>query len=223
MSTSPVPTTVAGVAEVATANRGARRRARTRARLIEAARLLFSRQGVDATRINEITEEADVGFGSFYNHFASKDEIVEAVLAETVEAQGAAVEALTRGLDDPAEVVAVAHRYFVDLARSNPDWAWLLVRLDISHQVILRALGPFAERDLRRGLESKRFAVPDPAIALHASGGALLAVMRAVLDGSAGPDAGIHHAAGVLRMLGVNPVDASDVANRPLPPAGDGV
>jgi AcrR family transcriptional regulator len=223
MSTSPVPTTVAGMAEVATANRGARRRARTRARLIEAARLLFSRQGVDATRINEITEQADVGFGSFYNHFASKDEIVEAVLAETVEAQGAAVEALTRGLDDPAAVVAVAHRYFVDLARSNPDWAWLLVRLDISHQVTLRALGPFAERDLRRGLESKRFDVPDRAIALHASGGALLAVMRAVLDGSGGPDAGIHHAAGVLRMLGVDPVDASEVANRPLPPRGDGV
>src|SRR5919108_3483566 len=160
MSTSSTGTNVEGVAEPA-ANRGARRRARTRARLIEAARVLFARQGVDVTRINEITEEADVGFGSFYNHFASKDEIVEAVLAETVEAQGAAVDALTRELDDPAEVVAVAHRYFVELARSDPDWAWLLVRLDISHQVTFRALGPFALRDLRRGLEAGRFDVPD--------------------------------------------------------------
>jgi AcrR family transcriptional regulator len=220
MRTSSAAAIVDAVAETAPVNRGARRRARTRARLIEAARVLFGRQGVDATRINEITEEADVGFGSFYNHFASKDEIVEAVLAETVEAQGAAVDALTRDLDDPAEVVAVAHRYFVDLARRDPNWAWLLVRLDISHQVTLRALGPFALRDVGRGLKAGRFDVPDAGIALHASGGALLAVMRAVLDGSAGPDAGAHHAEGVLRMLGVSPVEASEIASRPLPAVG---
>ena len=58
-------------------------------------RTLFARQGVDNTRINEITDEADVGFGSFYNHFDSKEAIVEAVLAETVAAQGEAIEAVT--------------------------------------------------------------------------------------------------------------------------------
>jgi AcrR family transcriptional regulator len=47
-------------------------------------RTLFARQGVENTRINEITEEADVGFGSFYNHFDSKEAIVEAVVEETV-------------------------------------------------------------------------------------------------------------------------------------------
>jgi AcrR family transcriptional regulator len=200
-------------------DRGARRRARTRAQLIEAARVLFGRQGVDATRINEITEEADVGFGSFYNHFSSKDEIVEAVLRETVEAQGAAVEALTRELEDPAEVVAVAHRYFVRLARSDPDWGWLLVRLDVSHNVTFAALGPFALRDLRRGLKANRFEVADPAIALHAAGGALLAVMRAVLDGTAGADADVKHAEGVLRMFGLDRDDAAEVARRQLPAA----
>lgn len=220
MSASSAVSSVTDVIEEAPANRGARRRARTRARLIEAARILFARQGVDATRINEITEEADVGFGSFYNHFASKDEIVEAVLAETVRAQADALDALTRDLDDPAEVVAAAHRYFVDLARTDPDWAWLLVRLDVSHKVAFEALGPFAMRDLRRGLKTKRFDVPDAGIALQASGGALLAVMRAVLDGSAGRAAGVHHAAGVLRMLGVAPDEATEIASRTLPQRG---
>ena len=216
MSTSSTRTTVEGVAEPA-ANRGARRRARTRARLIEAARVLIARQGVDSMRINEITEEADVGFGSFYNHFSSKDELVEAVLAETLHAQGEAVDALTRDLEDPAEVVAVAHRYFVDLARTDPDWAWLLVRLDSTHRIGVDALGPFAMRDLTRGLEAKRFDLPDATIAMHATGGALLAVMRAVLEGSVGDDAGELHAAGVLRMLGVEPAEAAEVASRPLP------
>src|SRR6187455_1129212 len=86
-------------------DRHSRRRERTRARMMDAAKALFARQGVDNTRINEITEEADVGFGSFYNHFDSKEAIVEAVLAETVAAQGEAIEAVTRQLEDPAEVI----------------------------------------------------------------------------------------------------------------------
>src|SRR6201987_1247631 len=140
-------------------NRQDRRRARTRAKLAAAVGALFARQGVDNTRINEITEEADVGFGSFYNHFESKEAIVEAVLAETVAAQGAAIDSITAGLDDPAEVIAAAHRHFVRLARTDPQWAWLLVRLDVSHNVLIPGLGPFAQRDLRRGVKAGRLKV----------------------------------------------------------------
>jgi AcrR family transcriptional regulator len=154
--------------------RQGRRRAQTRAKLVAAAGALFARQGVENTRINEITEEADVGFGSFYNHFDSKEAIVEAVLGETIAAQGAAIKAVTADLDDPAETVAVAHRYFVSLARTDPDWAWLLIRLDLSHNIALAALGPFAQRDLERGVRAGRFQVPDKRVALFASGGALL-------------------------------------------------
>jgi AcrR family transcriptional regulator len=204
--------------------RHTRRREQTRAKLITAARTLFARQGVDNTRINEITDEADVGFGSFYNHFESKEAIVEAVLEEVVAAQGAAIDAVTGGFEDPAEVVSAAHRYFVNLARTGPDWAWLLVRMDVSHDVALAALGPFARRDLRRGIRAGRFRVANEAVALHASGGALLAVMRGVLDGRLRSSADVHHAEGVLRMLGLSAEDAADVARRPLPkvaPASD--
>ncbi len=198
-------------------DRHSRRREQTRRKLLDAARALFARQGVDKTRINEITDEADVGFGSFYNHFESKDAIVEAVLAETVAAQGAAVDSVTAGLDDPAEVVAAAHRYFVDLAHRDPDWGWLLVRLDLSHKISLQALGPFAERDLERGIRAGRFRVANKRVALMASGGALLGVMQDVLEGSAPKAAGRFHAEGVLRMLGLSAEDAAEVARRPMP------
>jgi AcrR family transcriptional regulator len=205
-------------------DRHARRREQTRGRLVEAARTLFARQGVDTTRINEITDEADVGFGSFYNHFGSKEAIVEAVLAETVAAQGEAIDAVTRDLDDPAEVIAAAHRQFVRRARSDPDWAWLLVRMEVSHSVILTALAPFAERDLRRGIEAGRLHVADERVALLGAGGALLAVMRGVLDGRLAGDADVDHAEGMLRLFGLAPEDAAEVARRPLPSgeAGNG-
>ena len=201
----------------ASVDRHARRREQTRVQLVAAATRLFARQGVDKTRINEITDEADVGFGSFYNHFASKEAIVEAVLAETLVAHGAAVDSLTAGLEDPAEVIAVAHRYFTGLAKSDPDWAWLLVRLDVSHNIVLHALGPLAERDLKRAIKAGRLSVPNVRVALFAAGGALLAVMRAVLDGHAPKGADIAHAEGVLRLFGLPATEAAEVARRPLP------
>ena len=200
-----------------TPDRHARRREATRAKLIEATKTLIARQGVENTRIQEITEAADVGFGSFYNHFANKEAIVETVFAETIAAQGAQIEALTADIEDPAEVVSVAHRSFVRRARSDPDWAWLLVRLDVSHNVLLTALGPHARRDLRDGVKAGRFTVPHEPIALYDAGGALLSVMRAVLDQSAPKDADIHHAEGVLRLLGLPAHEAAEVARRPLP------
>lgn len=195
-------------------DRRARRRATTRQSLLDAARRLFAARGVENTRINEITDEADVGFGSFYNHFNSKDAIVEAVLSEAIAAQGHAVDALTRPLDDPAEVVCAAHSHFVNLARDDPEWAWLLIRLDVSHQALLGALGPFAQRDLARGIKTGRFRVANKRTALFAAGGALLAVMRAVLDGQAPKDAAHFHAEGVLRLFGVPAAEAADVAAR---------
>jgi AcrR family transcriptional regulator len=198
-------------------NRQMRRRETTRAKLLDAAKALFARQAVDSTRIQEITDEADVGFGSFYNHFASKEALIEAVLGDIVAAQGAEIDALTAHLDDPAEIISAAHRSFVRRARNDPDWAWLLVRLDVSHNVLHAALGPYARRDLRAGVRSGRLSVPHERIALHATGGALLAVMRAVLHGQAPKDADIHHAEGVLRLLGLPVDEAAEVARRPLP------
>jgi AcrR family transcriptional regulator len=198
-------------------NRQSRRREATRGKLVAAAKSLFARQGVDNTRIQEITDEADVGFGSFYNHFESKEAIVEAVLAETVAAQAATIDVLTADLDDVAEVIAVAHRHFVRLARTDPEWAWLLIRLDVSHNVMVRALAPFARRDLRRGAKSGRLDVTDEIVALYGVGGAMLSVMRAVLDGLAPKDADVRHAENVLRMLGLSREDAAEVARRPLP------
>src|SRR5580704_12908317 len=200
-------------------DRHARRREVTRSKLIEAAKALFARQGVDNTRIQEITEEADVGFGSFYNHFESKEALIEIVLAETIAAQGAEIDALTAQLGDPAEIISAAHRAFVRRARSHPHSPWLLVRHDVSHSFLLAALGPCARRDLRAGVKAGRLKVPREGIALYAAAGALLAVMRAVLGGHAPKDADIFHAEGVLRLYGLPADEAAEVAHRALPAA----
>lgn len=65
-----------------TPGRGERRRIATRARLLAAARVVFARQGLADTTVGQITQAADLGLGTFYLHFATKDDIFRAVLME---------------------------------------------------------------------------------------------------------------------------------------------
>jgi len=62
-----------------------KRRQRTREGILRAALALFGERGVYATRIEDITERADVGKGAFYNYFDSKSALIADLLAQTVE------------------------------------------------------------------------------------------------------------------------------------------
>jgi AcrR family transcriptional regulator len=58
---------------------------RTRAAIIEAARVILERDGLRDARISDITREAGVASGSFYTYFASKTEVMNALLPEIEE------------------------------------------------------------------------------------------------------------------------------------------
>jgi AcrR family transcriptional regulator len=48
----------------------------TRERLVRAALMLWRKQGFDDTTVEEIAAEAEVGWSTFYYHFASKDDVL---------------------------------------------------------------------------------------------------------------------------------------------------
>jgi len=48
--------------------------------LLDAARTVFAEKGLASTRIDEITERADVGKGTFYYHFRTKEHLIEALI-----------------------------------------------------------------------------------------------------------------------------------------------
>jgi AcrR family transcriptional regulator len=200
-----------------TQDRQAKRREQTRSRLIEAARTLFARQGVERTRINEITEEADVGFGTFYNYFDSKDAILAAASAEVVERHGAALDRLTAPLADDAEVIAISVRHTARTVDIDPLWAWFAVRVGLYEERIAAGLGPRLARDIRRGMERGRFPKGNITLLSHVIGAAVAVVLRGKLAGELGSDADQDLAALVLRVLGITPDEARAIASRPLP------
>lgn len=50
-----------------------RKKEETRRRILEVAFKLFARQGFNSTTVDQITKEADVGKGTFYNYFPTKE------------------------------------------------------------------------------------------------------------------------------------------------------
>jgi AcrR family transcriptional regulator len=172
--------------------------------LTDAASALIAEKGVSGLRIQEITDRADVALGSFYNHFGSKDELVEAVVADTIDARAHAIVARMAAIEDPAEVVSFACRRVVRIAYEEAELAWLFVNLDRANVLFEAMVLPYWQETLEHGLAAGRFEIAETRVTLTAVVGGVLAVMRAILEDRHGADADALFAEGVLRSLGLN-------------------
>lgn len=203
-------------------SRQERRKQATRSQLMHAARALVIEKGVPALRIGEITERADVGRGSFYNYFETKEDLVAAMVRESIESLADAVLAELPIDDDPAVIASVADRRFIQLAGSDPEFARLLVNLDHGNEIFAAATAPYAQATLEGGVRSGRFQLPDPAVFLTMLAGSAFALIRAILNGNAPEDADQAHSEAILRILGIPDDEAREISRRPLPKSGLG-
>jgi AcrR family transcriptional regulator len=153
----------------------------TRQRIIDAARDLFVERGYAGTSVRDISERLGMTKGSLYYHFASKDELLHALVAPLVE--------------DVDAVIAEAH------ATRGCDEGLIrrLVDLFDEHSSVLRQLiaDPSASRELRRS-HALRVRIPALALALAGQDGpgamlrgrcALGVIHAGVMAGQRDPDA----------------------------------
>lgn len=195
-----------------------RRKARTRRALIDAARRILADRGTTQVSIQEITDEADVGFGSFYNHFETKEELFGVAVREVLENLGASVDAACESLDDPAEIYAVGVRVTCRIAHTQPAVAQVLLQTGFSYLSERQGLAARALRDIERGIEAGRFTVDNPQAALATTAGSVLSLVAMSLQDPDAVDADADDLAELLlRMLGMTARSAKAVAHRPLP------
>ena len=203
-------------------NRLERRKQRTRAALIQAAQALIA-AGKFNVPVLEITQAADVGMGSFYNHFDSKEELFEAAVADVLDNHGALLDQLTAAIGDPAETFACSFRLTGRLFRRRPQESRILLVSGLSLLGSERGLGPRALRDITEAAAAGRFTVDDPKLALAVAGGALLGLGKLLQDEPERDDAAAADRVteDVLRLFGLPADEAHEICRRPLPDIGE--
>ncbi|BDB44024.1 TetR family transcriptional regulator [Mycobacterium kiyosense] len=190
-----------------------RQRLRTRRLLLDAGRTLIAAKGVASLRIQDITEEADVALGSFYNYFESKEELLEAVITESLSDLTSAIITNVDDDTDPAAVVALANLRVIRLAYDEPDFARLIVNIGHSEALFGDAVQPYARIAVERGIESGRFVVADIEVLLTAVIGGAFALIREILKGRHGANAHQAFARHVLASLGLPPHEAESIVS----------
>lgn len=191
---------------------------RTRTALVRAAQTFIADGNLNVP-ILEITKAADVGMGSFYNHFQTKDELFQAAVDDALEAHGAVLDSLGEPSDDPAEKFVRSFRLTGRLHRKAPQLSRVLLRSGLELITSDRGLAPRAIRDLQAAVDAGRFTSQDPELAVVIAGGALLALGQLLLDRPDRDDAAATDqiAEDLLRTFGLTPDEARALSRTPLP------
>ena len=191
-----------------TPTRAVQRQAQTRADLIRAAGELIAERGLDGLRVGDITDRANVAFGTFYNQFKTKDDVVEAVIAEALVGLAQSIED-SPAFADAAEAVVASTRAIVRIAYDDPGLARLLINLEQAESRFERIIRPQAGAMLERGVTSGVFRITDLPTVLTMSIAAAFEVIRGVVDGRLGEGADLTCAEVLLRIAGMDPIDAA--------------
>jgi AcrR family transcriptional regulator len=124
-----------------------RRAAETRVRLFRCALQLFSERGFPNVTVEDITEAADVGKGTFFNYFASKDHVL-GVMAEIQ--LGKVAEAVALAADGKQSIQSVLHHLF-QRATEEPGRSPDLARALVSSFLVSEGVRKIIEHNMQKG------------------------------------------------------------------------
>ena len=124
-----------------------RKRRDTRNRIIAAAERLMTENPVDEITIQHITDAADIGHGTFYLHFKSKNDVLVPIIQKRAQFWDAKVQENIDGIEDPAEILAFASRHMGRVAVEDPLWRWFLQHSGVPVEDMRDAVGRFGARD----------------------------------------------------------------------------
>jgi len=149
-----------------------RRRAEIRERLFRAALRLFAERGFMETTVEDITEAADVGKGTFFNYFRTKEHVLATFGAERLAALERAVERAKQGpvmpvlrnlpndlISHTTENAALLRAIYAAHASCAPVRAELHKRLQIGRRLLAEIFAVAQERgEVRRDLSALEMA-----------------------------------------------------------------
>ncbi|MBI5744767.1 MAG: TetR/AcrR family transcriptional regulator [Elusimicrobia bacterium] len=118
---------------------------KTRERLIEASGAVFARKGCAASGVADICSAAGLAVGGFYRYFASKDEIIAALMRELRDDLIRAVSELPQAATAEAEAAGIAAAFF-GVVGARIDGFKAMREAEASNEALARDFyGPLAE------------------------------------------------------------------------------
>lgn len=191
--------------------------ARTRQALIDGGRRIMARKGVDQATVLEIVAAAGVSQPSFYNHFASKEELAQAIAANFFLTDVAFKNHVFETAEDPAEAIAINARHTLKVATRDPVVAWVVVRGGSGRDLLQIGAPDQLVNMINTGIKKGRFRQLDPHVVAEIIRAAAFPLLRDILQGTAPDNIDIQFAELVLLMLGVPADEAVAIAARPDP------
>jgi AcrR family transcriptional regulator len=161
----------AGV-ETSIGSRQDRRRARTRAELLAAAKRLLAEKGFHGTKITDIAAAADVGTGTFYLYFPTKDALFSDLVRETALLAREEIDRAKATVSDPREQGRAATEALFRFADRNRDVFKILFGHGAQFNELLREVHQLfiveIEETQIRGAEAGAFKPFRPALVAQA-------------------------------------------------------
>jgi AcrR family transcriptional regulator len=159
-----------------------RRKAQTRQALLDAARTMLAEGNAATASIAEITAAADVGFGSFYNHFEDKPALFAAAVEQVLEQWGELMDTFGDDSGNPAQTFVTSFRMSARVAFMHRQEAEIISRSGFALLDSPTGLGPRAQRDLTAAVDAGQLTIPNIELATAVTGGNLLALIHLWLE-----------------------------------------
>jgi AcrR family transcriptional regulator len=194
---------MANVDPIRRAEIGREKRARTRAQLVAAAKLLFATRAVESVTVDDVVKGAGVAKGPFYVHFKDLRELTATVADELIESIDSMLQPGRLSIRDPALRIAFGCGCFIDKALSDPGWACVVARMAATAAIGGENTRRHLFEDLSRFSKGLRGGI-SPKLSQEIVVGIMLRLLGAFAEGrlsSRDRDAAI---GAILRAIGLN-------------------
>lgn len=196
---------------------GSLKRARTRDAIIVAAiDLIRQRTDAQPPTIDEFIVAAGVARGTFYNHFDTKEDLLQAASAHVADAIDDLITPRIEGVEDPAQRICIATQEFIRLCRERPEWGWVLVQT-APRVAWSEGMREGVLTDIRAGVKRGTFVVPSIQAASALGMGTLAMAIRTAMTERTPKDFGQSIAIMTLRAMGVSTQESQRIAHLPIP------
>jgi AcrR family transcriptional regulator len=167
-------------------NRYARRKEKTRQDLLAAAKRVLADKGYHGTKIADIAFAADIGVGTFYLYYPTKEALFLELVEDTARTLKEEIDQARATVEDPVEKTRLTHLTFFRFAQANRE----LLKIIFGHgntfnellQQVYAGFVAAATERITEGIEKSAFRPLPPQVIANASVGMFAQVVSWWID-----------------------------------------